>query len=73
MAVTVIEQIVRLTVNGDETRAEVVGELIRCRDCKCGRAIGGEPPWTIECGGFYHDPDWYCGDGERKVAEDGVH
>lgn len=30
----VIEQIVRLTINGDETKAEVVGELTRCEKCK---------------------------------------
>lgn len=30
----VIEQIVRLTIDGDETKSEIVGELIRCKDCK---------------------------------------
>ena len=29
----VIEQIVRLTIDGDETKFEIVGELIRCKDC----------------------------------------
>lgn len=60
----IIEQIVRLTVDGDETRAEVVGELTRCRDCK----------WFNDFGCAIHivddsdkpkDND-FCSFGERK-------
>lgn len=28
------EQIVRIETDGDETKAEVVGEIVRCKDCK---------------------------------------
>lgn len=37
----IVEQIVRLTVDGNETRAEVVGELIRCEKCKRWREYFG--------------------------------
>ena len=30
----IVEQIVRITADGNETKAEVVGELVRCKDCK---------------------------------------
>lgn len=63
----VIEQIVRIVTDGDETRAEVIGELVRCKDCV---------NWyyfTKRCDehNFRRDPDWFCADGERKETEDG--
>ena len=29
-----VEQIVRITTDGEETRAEVIGEIVRCKYCK---------------------------------------
>ena len=64
-----IEQIVRLTVDGNETRAEVIGEIVRCRDCKhrdeyeCNHIMLG----GTKCG---VTDDWFCADGERKETED---
>lgn len=37
----IVEQIVRITTDGEETRAEVVGELIRCEKCKRWREYFG--------------------------------
>ena len=31
---SIVEQIVRITTDGEETRAEVVGEIVRCENCK---------------------------------------
>jgi hypothetical protein len=61
--VKVIEQIVRLTVDGDSTKAEVVGELVRCKDCKHrnGSACDYSAVWLRENG--------FCQWGER--SEDG--
>lgn len=50
------------------TRQEVIGELIRCKDCN---------HWSREsiCDGFCsedcmrHDEDFYCGYAERKTNE----
>lgn len=63
------EQIVRIETDGNETRAEVVGEIVRCKDCKYS--------FTRELGyGCYLDyrlgtnGNWFCADGERKETED---
>ena len=70
---SIIEQIVRITTDGDETREEVVGELILCKDCKHG-APNGKYGCTV-----YHykryethemKPDDFCSQGERKETED---
>lgn len=53
----VIEQIVRLTTDGDETRAEVIGELTRCKNCK----LFGKMCET--------DPEAYCSMAQRKDGE----
>lgn len=61
-----IEQIVRITVDGDETKAEMVGTLTRCADCK--HYIKHDH----RCGKLNHGvkTDFYCGFGERKETED---
>lgn len=69
----VIEHIVRITTDGEETKAEVVGEIVRCKDCKHWRRIiahgmrGTCDQWctlnvTMECN--------YCSKGERKETKD---
>jgi len=63
-----IEYIVKETVYELGTRQEVIGELIRCKDCN---------HWSREsiCDGFCsedcmrHDEDFYCGYAERKDTE----
>lgn len=67
----VIEQIVRLTT--DETKAEVVGELVRCKDCKHGiptriDTVTGEFSDERYCWihRMCHFEDYYCADGKRK-------
>lgn len=69
----VIEQIVRLIIDGNDTKAEVVGEVMRCKDCKyykklkdvdglkfCTCVIGAE---------FAREFDDYCSRGERKETK----
>lgn len=69
----IIEQIVRITTDGEETRAEVIGELVRCKDCKyydhrhhycegIGNWFGFEDEWS---------DNGFCYKGERKETEDG--
>lgn len=64
------EQIVRLTTDGDETKAEVVGEIVRCKDCKL---------WHYDdlfnegwCVGRMREPDYFCADGKRKDGKQDV-
>ena len=68
---SVIEHIVRIVTDGDETRAEVVGDLVRCKDCKHYR---DSFPYDI-CDVFDEmatDEDDFCSYGERKErSEDG--
>lgn len=66
---SIVEQIVRIVTDGEETKAEVIGTLTRCKDCKhrqqydCNNiTLGG-----TKCG---VTDDWYCADGERKETED---
>lgn len=46
----------------------VVGELIRCKDCRWGREVCG----NIECSADlnllheYHGYEWFCPNGERR-------
>ena len=68
----IIEQIVRITTDGEETRAEVIGELVRCKDCKHYR---DSFPYDI-CEAFAPVlvPDEYdfCSYGERKERSEDV-
>lgn len=74
------EQIVRLFFEGNDTKAEVVGEIVRCKDCKH-RPIENGANHDIEfpdgrcpcqCEETYShwyswmpDDDWFCANGER--------
>lgn len=60
------EQIVRIETDGNETKAEVIGEIVRCKDCRC-----TDCRWHDEnyCHGFT-DSD-YCSFGRRKETDDG--
>ena len=68
-------------LEADGTPLEVIGELIRCKDCKHRPTIDGEyldgfdiifPDRRCPCqcdDGWYNwmpKDDWYCGNGERK-------
>lgn len=52
------------------TDAKVVGEIIRCKDCKHGKHCNdGEVNCEKDIGTFkttVHEPDWFCADGERS-------
>lgn len=71
----ITEQIVRVETDGTETRAEVVGELIRCRNCKYFDMsdIGGTiPPIVYRCRRFartYRYTEDYCSYAERKDGD----
>ena len=55
----IVEQIVRIVTDGEETRAEVIGKLIRCKDC----ALYGTMCET--------DQEAYCSEARpRKEKED---
>ena len=47
---------------------DIVGELIRCKNCRWGKEVCG----NIECSADlnvpseYHGYDWFCPNGERK-------
>ena len=60
------EYIVRETDCGLATKQEIVGELVRCKECKHYNA-------GFEClkegYGIEYPQDWYCADGERKDDE----
>jgi len=52
---------------------KVVGELVRCKDCKFGEACkngrGEHGVWCYNTQSankdWVHEPDWFCADGER--------
>ena len=74
----VIEQIVRLEIDGDSTKAEVVGELNRCEKCKMWRENfgGGNYGYCHLDYGLPHTTDAsdYCSWWEKKErSEDAVH
>ena len=71
------EYIVRETDCGLATKQEIVGELVRCKECNhfkrdisCVGVYGERKTNTCEWHGFADvKPDWYCADGERKDNE----
>lgn len=73
----ITEQIVCIETDGTETKAEVVGELIRCRNCKYFDMsdIGGTiPPIVYRCtrnpiSRTYRESDDFCSYGERKDGD----
>ena len=63
------EYIIRETGYPGTLTQEIVGELVRCKDC---RWHIDEEPGMVYCrvviGGWVHD-DWFCKSGERKVDD----
>lgn len=72
----IIEQIVRLEINGDETKAEVVGEIVRCMDCKYGHMFADMNVIPLlSCNyknahGMLVENHGYCKWGKRKETEE---
>lgn len=61
----ITEQIVRIETDGDETKAEVVGEIVRCKDCKHYR--DSFPYNTCDVfDAMATDAEDYCSYGERR-------
>lgn len=63
------EYIVREIDCGLATKQEIVGELVRCKDC---RWHENEQPSMVYCPavvGGWVDNDWFCKGGERKDDE----
>lgn len=70
---TVREYIVREVWYPGAVKQELVGELVRCKDCKWGEEKFG----NIECNvdmnvpPEYHGYEWFCPNGERGEAGNG--
>ena len=60
------EYIVRETDCGLATRQEIVGELVRCKDCKYNNACFTQS--FVESEGVlpFDRSTWFCADGKRK-------
>lgn len=65
------EQIVRLTITDNETKAEVVGEVVRCKDCIYGEQdeIGRWFCRNFGCQVGDDNGNGFCACGERKDGE----
>ena len=68
------EYIVRETGYPGAIKQEIVGELVRCGECKYGRPYSYfADKYTCEkehdCGDYTTHADWFCADGERKGEE----
>ena len=60
------EYIVRETGYPGAIKQEIVGELVRCKDCRWRER---EQPGMVYCPntvGNWAEDDWYCADGERR-------
>ena len=64
---TTREYIIRETTYPDATKQEVIGELVRCKDCKLYQSDADKLCGYFECMGF--EPDDYCSQGERKDGD----
>ena len=73
------EYIVRETGFPGTIKQEIVGELVRCRDCRWYEIYQLKQDGTDDrrynpsyCTLFRHrfKPDWYCADGERRRDDD---
>lgn len=76
------EYIIRETTYPDATKRELIGELVRCKDCKH-RPTGTnrddlefpDDKCPCQCEDFWYSwkpsDDWFCGNGERKDGRDG--
>ena len=71
------EYIIRETIYPDATKQELIGELVRCKNCKH-RPTGTnrddlefpDEKCPCQCEDFWYSwkpsDNWYCGNGERK-------
>lgn len=70
---TTREYIIRETTYPDATKQELIGELVRCRDCKYSHmTVNGECKYCdiwFPDEAEYTDGDYYCASGERKDGE----
>jgi len=74
------EYIIRETTYPDATKRELIGELVRCKDCKH-RPTGTnrddlefpDDKCPCQCEDYWYSwkpsDDWFCGNGERKDGE----
>jgi len=64
------EYIVRETGYPGAVKQEVIGELVRCEDCKWGREACGNIECSVRIDMYdpveYHGYEWFCPLGERK-------
>lgn len=60
------EYIVRETDCGLATKQEIVGELVRCKDCKYGEMEENGIYFCNSNGELWNYGDFFCSDGERK-------
>lgn len=64
------EYIVRETGYPGAVKQEVVGELVRCKDCRWWTQANAMHWGHCELSnGVCPDGDWFCADGERKDDE----
>ena len=66
MRKTMREYIVRETDCGLATKQEIVGELVRCKDCKHAQDGGPGFVWCPQIVGSLAKESDYCAWGERK-------
>ena len=62
------EYIVRETGYPGTLKQEIVGELVRCKDCKWRTGLEMDDSWH-PCDEVAVNDNWYCADGERKDNE----
>ena len=63
------EYIVRETGYPGTIKQEIVGELVRCKDCRIWDAEKYGYGWCKYNARTTHE-NWFCADGERKGEED---
>ena len=74
------EYIIRETTYPDTTKRELIGELVRCKNCKH-RPIGTnrddlefpDDKCPCKCEDYWYSwkpsDDWFCGNGEQKDGD----
>jgi len=69
MSQTMSEYIIRETGYPGTLETEIVGELVRCKDCKHYNAYQGKGMFCTKTVGaeYPREPEEYCSDGERKL------